>query len=384
MKKKILVISAGRSDYSRFYPILENLLNAQNSKLFLYLTLANFNKTFDYIKKFPKKLHILKNKYAQKKFKDDPNQIIKNQILDQEALASHTKKIKPDLMIVIGDRYEMLIGPMVAIPHNIPTVHFFGGAITEGAIDELVRHGLTKMSHFHFVLLDLYKKRLIQLGEEQWRIKKIGIPNLTNLKTFKFKSLESLSREYKFDFNKPFVIATFHPVTLELKKIKMQLNALIKTILSNKINAIITYPNSDASYNKIIKELIKKFKDKKKYLIVKNLGEVNYFSLMKHAKLILGNSSSGIVEAASFKLPAINIGSRQDGKLKPANVIDTGYSVQEIKNGIKKANTKKFLDKVKKLKNPYASNNNNKKIAKMILSIRPNQKFLRKKFINKN
>ena len=384
MKKKIVIISAGRSDYSRFYPILENLLNAQNSKLFLYLTLANFNKTFDNIKKFPKKLHILKNKYAQKKFKDDPNQIIKNQILDQEALASHTKKIKPDLMIVIGDRYEMLIGPMVAIPHNIPTVHFFGGAITEGAIDELVRHGLTKMSHFHFVLLDLYKKRLIQLGEEQWRIKKIGIPNLTNLKTFKFKSLESLSREYKFDFNKPFVIATFHPVTLELKKIKMQLNALIKTILSNKINAIITYPNSDASYNKIIKELIKKFKDKKKYLIVKNLGEVNYFSLMKHAKLILGNSSSGIVEAASFKLPAINIGSRQDGKLKPANVIDTGYSVQEIKNGIKKANTKKFLDKVKKLKNPYASNNNNKKIAKMILSIRPNQKFLRKKFINKN
>ncbi len=384
MKKKIVIISAGRSDYSRFYPILENLLNAQNSKLFLYLTLANFNKTFDYIKKFPKKLHILKNKYAQKKFKDDPNQIIKNQILDQEALASHTKKIKPDLMIVIGDRYEMLIGPMVAIPHNIPTVHFFGGAITEGAIDELVRHGLTKMSHFHFVLLDLYKKRLIQLGEEQWRIKKIGIPNLTNLKTFKFKSLESLSREYKFDFNKPFVIATFHPVTLELKKIKMQLNALIKTILSNKINAIITYPNSDASYNKIIKELIKKFKDKKKYLIVKNLGEVNYFSLMKHAKLILGNSSSGIVEAASFKLPAINIGSRQDGKLKPANVIDTGYSVQEIKNGIKKANTKKFLDKVKKLKNPYASNNNNKKIAKMILSIRPDQKFLRKKFINKN
>ena len=384
MKKKIVIISAGRSDYSRFYPILENLLNAQNSKLFLYLTLANFNKTFDNIKKFPKKLHILKNKYAQKKFKDDPNQIIKNQILDQEALASHTKKIKPDLMIVIGDRYEMLIGPMVAIPHNIPTVHFFGGAITEGAIDELVRHGLTKMSHFHFVLLDLYKKRLIQLGEEQWRIKKIGIPNLTNLKTFKFKSLESLSREYKFDFNRPFVIATFHPVTLELKKIKMQLNALIKTILSNKINAIITYPNSDVSYNKIIKELIKKFKDKKKYLIVKNLGEVNYFSLMKHAKLILGNSSSGIVEAASFKLPAINIGSRQDGKLKPANVIDTGYSVQEIKNGIKKANTKKFLDKVKKLKNPYASNNNNKKIAKMILSIRPNQKFLRKKFINKN
>ena len=384
MKKKIVIISAGRSDYSRFYPILENLLNAQNSKLFLYLTLANFNKTFDNIKKFPKKLHILKNKYAQKKFKDDPNQIIKNQILDQEALASHTKKIKPDLMIVIGDRYEMLIGPMVAIPHNIPTVHFFGGAITEGAIDELVRHGLTKMSHFHFVLLDLYKKRLIQLGEEQWRIKKIGIPNLTNLKTFKFKSLESLSREYKFDFKRPFVIATFHPVTLELKKIKMKLNALIKTILSNKINAIITYPNSDASYNKIIKELIKKFKDKKKYLIVKNLGEVNYFSLMKHAKLILGNSSSGIVEAASFKLPAINIGSRQDGKLKPANVIDTGYSVQEIKNGIKKANTKKFLDKVKKLKNPYASNNNNKKIAKMILSIRPNQKFLRKKFINKN
>lgn len=382
--KKILFISSSRADYG----LLRNVvLETQkiNRETYLLVTGSHlsesFGKTISEIKK-DKIKKIIKKKILDNKFNENNiSQYLERSVRETSKVI---KKLKPTVLVILGDRYELLGCAMAATVFRIPITHIHGGEVTIGAYDDSIRHSISKLSHLHFPIHERYKKRLIQLGEEQWRIKKIGIPNLTNLKTFKFKSLESLSREYKFDFNRPFVIATFHPVTLELKKIKMQLNALIKTILSNKINAIITYPNSDVSYNKIIKELIKKFKDKKKYLIVKNLGEVNYFSLMKHAKLILGNSSSGIVEAASFKLPAINIGSRQDGKLKPANVIDTGYSVQEIKNGIKKANTKKFLDKVKKLKNPYASNNNNKKIAKMILSIRPDQKFLRKKFINKN
>ena len=385
MKKKIIVISAGRSDYSRFYPVLEKLLNSRNSKLYLYLTVANFNKTFDNINtNFPKKLTILKSKLSKKKFIDTPNQIIKNLLLDLEALAKYVEKIKPDLIIVIGDRYEMLIGPIVAMPHNIPTVHFFGGAITEGAIDELVRHGITKMSHFHFVLLDLYKKRLSQLGEELWRIKRIGIPNLNNLDSFKYRNLKDLSKIYKFEFTKPFMIVTFHPVTLEPQKIKLQLSSLIRSIISSNLNAIITYPNSDSNFNQIIKEFTIKFKNKRKYLLVKNLGERDYFSLMKHAKFMIGNSSSGIVEAASFKLPAINIGTRQEGKFRPQNVINTGYSVNAIKNGIKKAQTKNFLKKLKKMRNPYASKDESKKVAKIILNIKSNQKILRKKFININ
>ena len=384
MKKKIIVISAGRSDYSRFYPILDNIIKLKSAQLYLYLTLANFNKVFDNIKnKFPKKLKILKSTNSPINFNDKPKQTVKNLSLDLDSLAKYVQKIKPDVIIVIGDRYEMLIGPLVAIPNNIPTVHFFGGAITEGAIDELVRHGLTKMSHYHFVLLDLYKRRLLQLGEEPWRIKRIGLPSLSNLNSFKFKSLNNLSQTYKFNFAKPFMIVTFHPVTLELKQIKSQLSSLINSIKSTNLNAVITYPNSDPSFNLIIKEFINKLKNKNRYLLVKNLGEVDYFSLMKLAKLMIGNSSSGIVEAVSFKLPVVNIGTRQDGKLKPKNVIDTGYSLNEIKRGIKKALKIDFLNKIKKIKNPYHSNDESKKIAKMILNIKSNQKILRKKFINK-
>ena len=173
-------------------------------------------------------------------------------------------------------------------------------------------------------------------------------------------------------------------LTLEPQKIKLQLSSLIRSIISSNLNAIITYPNSDSNFNQIIKEFTIKFKNKRKYLLVKNLGGRDYFSLMKHAKFMIGNSSSGIVEAASFKLPAINIGTRQEGKFRPQNVINTGYSVNAIKYGIKKAQTKTFLKKLKKMRNPYASKDESKKVAKIILNIKSNQKILRKKFININ
>ena len=167
MKKKILVISAGRSDYDRFYPIINNLQKSNKAKLFLYLTQAYYNKVFgNSIKIIKKKFKVLKKNFSANHFNDSPYQMIKNLCLDLNCLSGHVKKVKPDIILIMGDRYEMLIGPLVAIPNNIPTFHFFGGAITEGAIDELVRHSITKMSHYHFVLLNEYKKRLHQLGEE--------------------------------------------------------------------------------------------------------------------------------------------------------------------------------------------------------------------------
>ena len=129
-------------------------------------------------------------------------------------------KKKPDLIIVLGDRYEMIIGPISAIPYNVPVIHFFGGAVTEGAIDELVRHALTKMSHYHFVLLDQYKKRLIKMGEESWRVKTIDMHELNNLKKQKIIDPKLLFKKYKFNFSEPYILFTLHPTTLELDKLK--------------------------------------------------------------------------------------------------------------------------------------------------------------------
>jgi len=384
VKKKILVVSAGRSDYDRIYPVLDNLQKTNKVKLFIYLAQAHYNKVLgNTANNIKKNFKVLKKNSGFYNFNDTPFQMIKNLCFDLNFLSSHVKKIKPDIIIVSGDRYEMLMGPLVAIPNNIPTFHFFGGAITEGAIDELIRHGITKMSHYHFVLLNEYKKRLSQLGEESWRVKSIGMPSLANMKLFKPLNIVKLSEKLKFDLKKPFMLVTYHPVTLELKKINFQINSLIKAIKKSNLNAIITYPNADPRFGKVVRVLKKELQNKNKFVLVKNLGEKNYFSLMKYAKLMLGNSSSGIVEAPTFNLPVVNLGSRQDGKHKPKNVINTGYSHREILKGIKKALNNNFKKKLINLKNPYEPKNNIKKIINIILNIKTNDKLLKKKFINK-
>ena len=380
MKKKIFIISAGRSDYDRYYPIISSLKKTKKAELLIYLTYQNYNKIFsNNVSEIKKEFKVLNNPTRSKNFGDGAFQMIKNLSHDLEKLSYHIKIKKPDIIIIMGDRYEMLLGPLAAIPFNRPTVHFFGGAVTEGAIDEMIRHGLTKMSHIHFVLLNIYKKRLLNLGEENWRIKVIGMPSLNRKKILKTKYIEKNDILKRF-INKPFALVTYHPVTLEINQISKQVNSLIRAIKRSKLNAVITYPNSDPKFNSIIRLFKKNFKHSKKILFIKSAGENRYFNLMHHAKLMLGNSSSGIVEAASFKLPVVNIGSRQSGKFKPKNVIDTGYHYKEIHNGIKKALSKSFKKSINKLNNPYESKISTTEIAKMILGIKKNEKLIKKKF----
>ena len=341
------------------------------------------NKVFGNLKKEIKKNFQLLNNNSKKTFYGDrPKDIAGNFLIDANILCNHIRKISPDFIIIMGDRYEMMLGPLISLPYNIPLIHFYGGAVTEGATDELSRHALTKMSHFHFVLVDEYKRRLLQLGEESWRVKTTGMLSLKDIENVKKNNLKKLITKYQFDFSKPFILVTFHPVTIELKDLKKQIFSIIKAIKLSKINAVITYPNSDANFNLIINNFKKKLNQKKKYIFIKNLGEENYYTLMKNAKFMLGNSSSGIVESASFNLPVINIGSRQEGKLKPKNIINADYSVTGIVNAIKKCKKKSFLQKIKKLKNPYKPKVNAHKIAKIILNLKANDKLLRKKFID--
>ena len=380
MNKKILALSVGRSDYDRYYPILKGLNDSKKVKLYLYLTISHqdtkFGKTENFI---DKKFLVLKKKFFRKNFNED---ISLNFCEDLTFFIKKINEIKPDLIIVLGDRYEMLIGPIAAITKNIPVLHLFGGAVTEGATDELVRHAITKMSHFHLVVLKDYRKRIIQLGEENWRIKTIGLHELNYKKNIKSFSKKYLSKKYRFDFLKPYCLLTFHPVTIELKKLKYQLKNLIRALKNQNLNLIITYPNADPLHQQIIKEFNKSFMNKKKYLLVKNFGSQNYKSVLKYCDFVIGNSSSGIVESGSFKKPAINIGTRQDGKLKPLNVITSGYATSDIIKSIKKAKSKQFKNKIKNMRNPYESKTNLQSVLNYIINLKTNDKLLRKKFIN--
>ena len=319
-KQKILALSVGRSDYDRYYPVIKKLNEIKSVNFYLYLTKAHFDPIFGKTFKFiDRKFKILNNNFSSVAKSDFVSSFSK----DLNYLNTQIKKIKPHKIIVLGDRFEMLMGPIVAMPYNIPVIHFYGGAVTLGAIDELVRHAITKMSHYHFTLLPQYKRRVSQLGEEKWRIKTVGMHELKLLKSISTINKIKLSKLLKFNFKKPYILLTFHPVTLDLNNIEAQMEQLIKAVKQSKLNAVITYPNFDPKYKKVINLIRKNFKNKKNFLIVKNLGKKFYSSILKHSTLVLGNSSSGIVEAASFKIPVVNIGIRQEGKYKPINVIDT-------------------------------------------------------------
>ncbi len=376
MKKKGLIISVGRSDYDRYFPILKQLNQSKKIKTFIYLSSDHYEKKFGYSYKFvDKKFNIISNKtQISKKNK------IENFTRDIFALRKKIKAIQPDFIVVLGDRYEMLIGPIISIQQQIPLFHFYGGAVTEGSADELVRHAISKMSHYHFVATNNYKKRLIQLGEEKWRIIVTGVLSLNNIKKEKFLTKKELSNFYNFNFFNPYALLTYHPTTHELQNLRSKIQLILKSIKNKKLNLVVTYPNSDHKHETIIKFIEKNLKNKKGNLLIKNCGYKRYISLVKNSEFMIGNSSSGIVESATLKVPSLNIGSRQKGKIIPKNVVSCKYNEKDILRNIEKVHNKTFKKKLKKLKNPYENNFKISNMPKIILKILKNKNLLKKKF----
>jgi len=303
--------------------------------------------------------------------------------LEIKKISSILKRKKPDLIFVLGDRFEMISAPIAALPFNIPVIHLYGGSITEGAIDDAIRHSITKLSHFHLVAHSEYKKRILQLGEESWRIINIGIPEINLMKQQRKMKINEISKIFGLDFNKKTMLVTFHPVTKEPKLIKKHVKILSKVLKKINMQVILTYPNSDLGFKEIVDEyklLSSKFKNIK---LIKNAGLNIYTNLMMHCDLMLGNSSSGIVEASSFKLPVINIGDRQKGKVKPGNVIDCKFSELSINKALNFAKTRKFKNKISGINNPYDKKINLSKVLDHVIKLSKKQTFLKKKFYDR-
>ena len=303
-------------------------------------------------------------------------------MIDFINLSNICQENKPNAILILGDRFETLLAPLVTITNNIPLIHFYGGAVTKGAYDEIVRHGISKMSNYHFVALDIYKKRLIQMGEDKKNIKVIGLPLLNDLKEFKSLSVEELSKKLNFNFKKEYLLFSFHSETLRENKLINDLKILKKFLTKTKLNIVITYPNADRGSNEIIDFYKLNFKKKNNIKIIKNCGKELYFNLLNNCKFLIGNSSSGIVEAASFKKPVINIGKRQLGKLYQKNIVSTDYNLNDLMKAYNKINSKKFIMSLKSLKNAYESKISTKKIVYLILSMLKNKNSNTKFFVD--
>jgi len=313
---------------------------------------------------------------------DTPQGISKSIGLGVIGFAQLFDRWRPDIMVVLGDRFEMHAAALAALPFRIPIAHISGGELTEGAIDDALRHSLTKLSHLHFPATEEYARRIIQLGEEPWRVVVAGEPSLDQLHTLQMLPREELERRFALRLSSPFVMVTFHPVTLEYESTEYHVTELLAAIESSGIPAVFTMPNADTG-NHVIREKIRKFVvEHGDSRLVDNFGIHAYFSMMSLAAAMVGNSSSGIVEAASFQLPVVNIGTRQDGRVRARNVIDVGYTQEDIVRGITKAISPEFRASLRGLVNPYGTGNASPIITDRLRTIELGDRLIRKKFYN--
>lgn len=266
---------------------------------------------------------------------------------------------KPDLILVLGDRFEIFAAVSAAVPFGIPVAHIHGGESTIGAIDELFRHAITKMSHLQFPAARRYAERIAQMGEERGRIFCFGAPGLDGIDQTKYLSRKRLLKELEIPGNRRIGVVTFHPATLEPGKAAAQAKGLLSALSRfPEVFWVFTMSNSDAG-GRAINERVAEFVNDNpgRSVSFDSLGRLRYLSLLKHADVMAGNSSSGIIEAPSFRLPVVNIGSRQQGRVKAANVIDASAESKSIEAALKKALSKEFRILAKEVKNPYAQGN---------------------------
>ncbi len=259
--------------------------------------------------------------------------------------------LQPDLLLILGDRYEMLAVASTALIYKIPIAHLHGGELTEGAFDDAIRHAITKMSHLHFTSTEAYRQRVIQLGEQPERVFNVGALGVENVMKNDFMTKEDIEKSLNFELSDKCFLCTYHPVTLSNMSSEMQVMNLLEALDDyNEFHIIFTYSNSDTNSQIIIKRIQEYVnRNQGRCMFIPSLGQRRYFSVLKYVKAVIGNSSSGIIEVPSFGVPTLDIGDRQKGRIAADSVIHCGYSIDEIKDGLKKV----FDYESSKIDNPY-------------------------------
>jgi UDP-hydrolysing UDP-N-acetyl-D-glucosamine 2-epimerase len=307
---------------------------------------------------------------------DTAEGIAKSMGLGMLGFAQAFARQRPDWLLLLGDRFEMLAAASAALPFNIPIAHVHGGELTEGLIDEAIRHSLTKMSHLHFVSTEAYARRVIQMGEAPERVTVSGAPSLDNLKSVRLLSLGELRAQRGLRLEPGFLLVTYHPVTLEGAQTAEHLDEFLGALEQSGRDILFTYPNADTNSRQIIEKIEAFVAKHSRAQLAVNLGTQGYFSVMRHAAAMVGNSSSGIIEAASFQLPVVNVGNRQRGRVTGANVVHTGTRREEVLAGIERA----LALKLNGMENPYGDGNAAGRIIERLRTAGPD--LLIKRFHN--
>ena len=379
--RKIGVVSVARSDYGIYKPVLNKI--QEDSELELYLIVSGMHHSPEFgmtVRDIEADGFAIGDQFEMLLSSDSPEGVAKSMGLGTIGFAQSYSRSRPDLLLVLGDRFEMLSAVVASLPFKIPIAHLHGGESTEGLIDEPIRHSITKMSHIHFVSTEVYAKRVIQMGEEPWRIHVSGAPSLDNLNEIELLDHSALQKRAGLDLDNETLLVTYHPVTLEYERTEEHMKALLAALEEVGRQVVFTYPNADTQ-GRLIIEMIQDFvKRYPKAKIATNLGTQAYFSLMKCAAAMIGNSSSGIIEAASFALPVVNIGNRQRGRVHGINVLDVGDTCSEILAGIREAISPAFRNFLAGLENPYGNGQAAALIVDQLKAVTLDTRLLMKRF----
>lgn len=384
MKKKICVVTGSRAEFGLLLPIIKKIDSDDNLELKLAVTgshlSSKYGETYKEIVQQGISIDV-KVEIIQ----DGDNAIDINRAIAKvvAGFGEYFSKEKPDIAVILGDRYEMLGVATAALVSQVPIAHIHGGEITEGAIDDSIRHAITKLSHLHFTSCEAYCSRVIQLGEQPDRVFNVGALGIENIKSIDVMPEKELIKSIDFSLGDSFALVTFHPVTLESDQIEKQVNNLLKALETvSDMKIIFTKANADSG-GTIINRMIDDFVDKHREQSVAfhSLGLIRYLSAMKYCSVVIGNSSSGIIEAPSFHVPTINIGDRQKGRIQAESIINCIPEINDIIQAIHKATDPDFLCLVQKASNPYGDGDVSNKIITVLKEFLENENInLRKEF----
>jgi UDP-hydrolysing UDP-N-acetyl-D-glucosamine 2-epimerase len=366
MKRSIAVVTSSRADYSHLYWPLHELSQHPDVDLKIIVLGAHLSPQFgETVREIEKDGLPIAARLECLLSSDTDVGMAKTLGLAVLSLADQLAQMRPDLLLLIADRYEMLAPAAVALTLRIPVAHIEGGEVSEGAIDDAVRNALTKMSHIHFASTEGARARVIAMGEEPWRVHRAGAPSLDHLRRSRLLSREELEEKLQVDLHTPPYLVAYHPVTL-LRDTTQEADALFAALRETNTPIFFCYPNSDAGNHALVERTKTFLASRKDSRLFVNLDPVTYWSLLREVALLIGNSSSGIMEAASFSLPVVNIGFRQKGRERARNILDAEPEVPAIRAKIAEAASASFRESLAGMANPYGDGHAAEKIVQVV------------------
>lgn len=386
MKRKICFITGTRAEYGILSHLMQLVEDDKDLQLQIIATNMHLSPQYGLTYKeieadgftIDKKVNMLISG-------DTSNATAKSMGLASIGFADALEDLNPDLIVILGDRYEMLSAASVALVFRIPIAHLHGGEVTEGAYDDAIRHSITKMSHLHFTSTEEYRNRVIQLGEDPNRVFNVGALGVENIKNTPLLTKSEFEDSIHFKVGEKSLLVTYHPVTLASESPKEQIENLLKVLDKySEYKIIFTLPNSDTNGH-IIADLINEYaaKDKNRISVYASLGKLRYLSALKYVSAVIGNSSSGIIEVPSFGIPTLNIGDRQKGRLAATSVVNCGTSQEAIERGMEYILSKEFENKTREVLNPYEKRETSRTILEYFKNY-PLDNIVSKTFYNLN